>query len=284
MPRLALTAEELEALTVFVLAHRGARRPPAMRVERTPRQAAIAQGEALVRRFGCRTCHEIGRNETPVLDEGEVLFVEIEPIGGEIRDLYAEPALAPPSLTHAGLRLRYDWLYDYLMAPTPVRPWLPARMPAYPFAPEEAEALVRFFAALAEQPFPFRRDPRPAPSAAERADARWLFEKLQCEKCHQTEGADLAERAPDLALARERLNPAFVRAFLLEPQRLEPGTRMPTLFPRLDDDLPNSHTTPYPERLGGDVQRQVDALTHLTSTFGADRAGGRGPPHEDPKR
>jgi hypothetical protein len=45
---------------------------------------------------------------------------------------------------------------------------------------------------------------------------------------------------------------------------------MPTLFPRFDDDIPDSHTTPYPERLGGDVHRQIEALVALTLRFGKD--------------
>ncbi len=272
MPKYRLSEAETEALTVFVLAHRS--RPPRdVRAPVDPRDRIIARGERLIERLGCRGCHEIGRTEDQHLDEnGEVLWTDYHPRGGAIRKNYQERYQAPPALTYGGLKLRYQWTFDYLRAPFVVRPWLPGRMPTYGLTIEDTQALVAYLAAVDEQPFPFRDLTVSALSSAELEDGRWLFRKMQCSKCHRPNDpdGDPADLAPDLALARDRLTPAWLRRWLLAPQSMEPGTRMPTLFPRSDDDDPNSYTTPYPERLGGDVHRQVDALIALTIAYATD--------------
>lgn len=273
MPSNHLTDDEVEALTAFVLADRAAVAPKSYQDVPTDRERTIARGEVLVAQYGCRECHEIGRDERPTLDEdGEVLFVDYEPRGGAIRRFYAQPADAPPSLTFGGMKLRYGWTYDYLRDPSPVRPWLPGRMPTYDLDEEQARSIVAYLAAMDDEPYPFRSNELPELEGQELEDAIWLFTEMQCLKCHElsTMGEESAERAPDLALSAERLTADWVRAFLLDPQYLQPGTKMPSLFPRFDDDIPDSYTTPYPERLGGDVQRQVDALVALTLRFGQD--------------
>jgi cytochrome c2 len=273
MPSNHLSADDVEALTTFVLADRARRVPARYRVRPTEKERVLARGEALIERHACRECHEIGRDERKVLDEdGELLWVEYDPHGGTIRRFYDQPAEAPPSLTFAGMKLRYDWAYDYLKDPSPIRPWLPGRMPNFDLDDEETRSIVAYLAAKEDEPYPFRSDRLPELEGKALDDAIWLFTEMQCLKCHElsTVGENAAERAPDLALSAERLTAKWIREFLLDPQRIQPGTRMPTLFPRFDDDIPDSHTTPYPERLGGDVHRQIEALVALTLRFGKD--------------
>jgi hypothetical protein len=43
---------------------------------------------------------------------------------------------------------------------------------------------------------------------------------------------------------------------------------MPTLFPLADEDDPSSRLTNEPAFFGGDVARQVEALTDLTMQWG----------------
>jgi len=273
MPTNHLSTAEVEALTTFVLSDREFEIPQEYRRSLSERERVLARGDALVERFGCRECHEIGRDEERVVDgDGEFLYVDYVPHGGRIRRFYDQPAEAPPSLTFGGMKLRYDWTYAYLMSPEQIRPWLPGRMPTFDLTREDARALVAHLAAMDGEPFPFRERKVPALEGDDLEDAIWLFTEMQCLKCHElsTMEGDVSQRAPDLALASERLTAEWIRQFLLEPQRIQPGTRMPTLFPRFDDDIPNSYTTPYPERLDGDVHRQVDALVALTLRFGSD--------------
>ncbi len=275
MPKYRLTEAETEALTVFVLADRP-RQPAAFHAPEPVRQRSIARGEHLIGRLGCRTCHEIGRTEERHLDDdGTLLWVDDHPRGGDVRKLYEDRHFAPPTLTYGGLKLQYRWWFEYMRAPYTVRRWLPGRMPTYDLTSEQSETLIAYFAAVDAQAYPFRDLTPPPLSAADREDAMWLFTDMKCLKCHgrdpsDTDPGDSAEAAPDLAEASVRLTPAWVRRWLLGPQRLEPGTRMPTFFPLYDDDDPTSYTTPYPDRLGGDVFRQVDALVALTLAYGTD--------------
>jgi len=52
---------------------------------------------------------------------------------------------------------------------------------------------------------------------------------------------------------------------------------MPAYFPRSDEDDPQSYTTPCPTCLGGDVDKQVEALVTLTMELasGPRQAAGR---------
>ncbi|MGF1508585.1 MAG: c-type cytochrome [Myxococcota bacterium] len=273
MPKNALSPEDETALTTFVLSDRRRAVPTAYRPTWSRQKVAVAKGEKLLSQLGCRGCHEIGRVEVPHHDEdGALMWTDIHPRGGAIRALYEGVHLAPPSLTFAGMKLRYPWAFEYLLEPTTIRPWLPGPMPQFGLAPEQAETLVGYFAAADAQPFPFRSREVVELEDGDLDDAIWLFREMQCLKCHPSEGfeGDPAQLAPDLAYAFRRLSPEWMRQWFLDPQGLQPGTQMPTYFPLLDDDDPTSYTTPYPERLDGDVLRQVEALVALTLAYGWD--------------
>ena len=85
-----------------------------------------------------------------------------------------------------------------------------------------------------------------------------LFGLMMCIRCHPTDNAPLppgveaADLAPDLQISHERLRPEWVLDWLLDPQQIAPGTRMPTFFPDGQSPLPNV--------LGGDVQAQIEAI------------------------
>jgi cytochrome c2 len=60
-----------------------------------------------------------------------------------------------------------------------------------------------------------------------------LFQSYQCALCHATrEGQPLTSDiiAPNLILAKERLRPEWMIEWLIDPQRLQPGTKMPNFF------------------------------------------------------
>ena len=76
--------------------------------------------------------------------------------------------------------------------------------------------------------------------------------------CHQYSAGDgkAADRAPDLGLAPQRLDPAWVASFLQDPDVMLPGTRMPQFFA--------GGQTPFPELLDGDTDAQIELLVeHL---------------------
>jgi cytochrome c2 len=60
-----------------------------------------------------------------------------------------------------------------------------------------------------------------------------LFESYQCALCHATrEGQPLTSDivAPNLILAKERLRPEWMIEWLIDPQKLQAGTKMPNFF------------------------------------------------------
>ena len=79
--------------------------------------------------------------------------------------------------------------------------------------------------------------------------------------------------APDLMMARERLNPDWIERWIENPQALMPGTKMPTYY--IPDDLEASAP---PDILGGDPHRQIRVLADYVFNLGSRRdapGGGR---------
>jgi hypothetical protein len=97
--------------------------------------------------------------------------------------------------------------------------------------------LVRFFLAVSSQQEPFIKEPVTPLTDQERTLARQLFTSQQapCLKCHLTGNPehDKNASAPNFLQAGERLKPGWTFRWLLDPQRVIPGTAMPSeLFKR----------------------------------------------------
>ncbi len=57
----------------------------------------------------------------------------------------------PPPLHHEGEKVQTDWLHDFLMDPTLIRPAVVLRMPNFHMSSDEASKLVDYFAAKIER-------------------------------------------------------------------------------------------------------------------------------------
>jgi mono/diheme cytochrome c family protein len=104
------------------------------------------------------------------------------------------------------------------------------------------------------------------------AQAMFSADVFNCWSCHQ-QGARKPEGppegwAPDLTLAHERLNPDWIARWIADPQKLQPGTKMPTFYPP-DDPASNAP----PDILGGQPQRQIEVLRDYIFTLGMRRSG-----------
>jgi cytochrome c551/c552 len=120
-----------------------------------------------------------------------------------------------------------------------VRTYLRVRMPTFTFSPNELRTLMRFFLAVSAQQEPYIKDPSANEplSDDERNLARSLFtsQAAPCLKCHMTgdQTHDLTATAPNFLQAGQRLKPDWTFRWLLDPQRIMPGTAMPSeLFKR----------------------------------------------------
>lgn len=118
-----------------------------------------------------------------------------------------------------------------------VRTYLRVRMPTFNFSPNELRTLVRFFLAVSAQQEPYIKQQAEPLTTAERDLARSLFtsQAAPCLKCHMTgdAGHDQTATAPNFLQAGERLKEDWTFRWLLDPQRIMPGTAMPSqLFKR----------------------------------------------------
>ncbi|MDF1566062.1 MAG: c-type cytochrome [Deltaproteobacteria bacterium] len=254
MPSYELDDDELRALLVFLRSRRARERPPSHRTTDDPRRAALGAGEELIHDHNCRGCHRLG---------GE---------GGQILSRYLEnPNLAPPTLFSVGAKTRPDWLFHYLKDPSRfrIRPYLTLRMPTFAWREGEATRLVAYFNALDGSTYPYL-DVVPQTDADTLAQGQAMFEKLRCTQCHLTSATippntDLKAVAPNLANAHFRLRPDWVPRWIHNPATWLEGARMPTFWP---DGL-----SPFPELLGGDADRQMEAVRDHVLSIGAGGAG-----------
>ncbi len=245
MPDYGLTDAEINALIVFLKGLTPPDITAAYIPELSDLQDRINRGYRISEHFNCRGCHVINGD------------------GGDILTRYEDPSLGPPSLTGEGLKVRSEWLFAFLTSPEVLRPWLSVRMPSFQPSDEEASALVEYFYALAGQRVLHDSAHPPALSSEDREAGGVLFETFKCAECHSasTSGTlTTADLAPDLARTPTRLRYGWVLDWIKDPQHLQPGTRMPTYFPLMDDDDPESIFSQLPDVAGGDPLRQIELL------------------------
>jgi len=245
MPQFDLAEEDIKALRAF-LSSRTDSKVPVKYLYRPPGEDRVVAGRRLVARYNCTGCHVV---------EGR---------GGDIRRLYQEqPTFAPPMLNGEGEKVQADWLFNFVKAPVPIRPWLQLRMPTFGLADEEANTVVGYFEALDHVQVPFVHLERAA-LATENVEAGKLLtskDYFDCFSCHQR-GAVKPQGppegwAPDLALAHARLGPEWIIKWLRDPQKVTPGTKMPSFFPGGPPDV-----------LGGDDEAQIRALRDYILSLG----------------
>ena len=245
MPQFDLADEDIAALRAF-LASRTDSKVPAKYVYKAPGQDRIVAGRRLVARYNCTGCHVI------------------EGTGGDIRRLYVEnPTLAPPILNGEGEKVQGDWLFNFVKAPYSIRPWLSLRMPTFGLSDDEANAVVQYFGSLDHVQVPFVHLEKAAFSRENLDAGKLLTSKdyFDCFSCHQ-QGAQKPQGppegwAPDLALAHARLSPEWIIKWLHDPQKVMPGTKMPSFFPGGPPDV-----------LGGDDEAQIRALRDYIVSLG----------------
>lgn len=183
-----------------------------------------------------------------------------------------ESALRPPVLRGQGAKSNPGWLFDFLLAPYTVRSHVNVRMPTFGMSQRESMALVRWFAAQDGQPWPFEvvSDLEKTVDADLYDLGEKVFNEYQCNSCHPAGSvlpdSDPKDWGPDLGMTAERLKTTWVHDWLLDPQLISPGTRMPNFFgefaegeyePQYDDDWKN-----------GDSATQIRALQHYLEHLG----------------
>jgi mono/diheme cytochrome c family protein len=239
MPQFDLADGDIKNLRIFLASRREEEYPERLHADSGARGQRLIAGRRMVRRFNCVGCHVI---------EGQ---------GGAIRQFYTEsPTLAPPILNNEGFKVQANWLFGFLEQPVPLRPWLKIRMPTFSFSNDEANTLVQYLGAVDNVHVPYVHVNANAIPPDYLTAARTLMsaDYFSCFSCHQ-QGDRKPEGppegwAPDLGMASQRLNPAWIVQWLHNPQALQPGTKMPSFYPGGPDDV-----------LGGNEDQQIQAIT-----------------------
>ena len=212
--------------------------------------------------------------EKMVVSQGGDIATHIIDYHVEVEESIAEEAkvFTPPVLYEEGKKVQFPWLFKFLKKPVTLRPWLEIRMPIFNFKNNEITSIVRYFAEMdsAQYPFAFIKETDQDYIVAKEGripgylkKARNLFESkdVNCGSCHvrgdsTPEGAP-SDWAPDLSLASTRLKPKWIKRWLLDPQLIQPGTKMPRFF---REGL-------FQEIFPGTPEVQIEAITDLLMNF-----------------
>lgn len=208
------------------------------------------QARLTLERLNCLACHVYNGNGGLPAELAAQLLAGLSESSAE--------AVHPPPLTGVAEKLTLSALRDVLVHGSRVRPWMSLRMPHFSGIerlPEQLTALAGV--ARDESPGDVLRqagDDDQTQEAA-RAAGRTLVgaRGFGCVKCHDLQGiASQGTRGPDLSLTPRRIQRDWYRRWMSDPQRIIPGTRMPTVF--LDGQ------SPHAEILDGDPAQQRDAI------------------------
>ncbi len=268
MPNLHLTNEQVRALTTFLLGSQENPLPASYQYRPLDYRRDIQEGWWVVKKYNCMGCHQLIPGQRTSL----MAMARYQGPDGQ--------ELLPPKLLTEGARVDPEWLLRFLKNPAlndkannrnGVRSYLQVRMPTFSFSENELGKLVRFFQALARQPFPYIPEEVPILTTKETEMARSLFSSTAapCLKCHATgdPAHDRFATAPNFLQARGRLKPDWMERWMLDPQAISPGTSMPSgLFKRENGHWVFSGPTP-PSFHGYDKDQTkllVDYILQLT--------------------
>jgi cytochrome c2 len=202
MPSYGLSPDDSRAVVTALLALGAKPVPERYRYAVSHAPALLPGGRvgALVDRYRCLSCHQIGSR------------------GGDT-------STAP--LTYEGSKVKRDWLASYLVLSYTLRPVLEERMPVLRMPREEADlladAIESFYvdASIPEDPFAGR-----PPSDANVTEGQRLYVTLGCRACHIL-GSSGGYSGPPLTEAGARLKPGWAYTWLKGPQRWRADVRCP---------------------------------------------------------
>lgn len=135
----------------------------------------------------------------------------------------------PPSLTGVGAKLKQQWLTNVIFRGATVRPYMATRMPVFGEA-----GVKRLPEALMKTDIPKFTGKTKVPDGASATSGRKLVGVggLSCIICHNFAGKpSLGVPAIDLTTFGDRLRYEWFHDYMINPQSLRPGTRMPSFWP-----------------------------------------------------
>jgi mono/diheme cytochrome c family protein len=209
--------------------------------------APPAAGEVVARTlltFNCYACHE--RSKVGGIEEAwNTSFVTTQPeMGDEGR--------VPPPLDGVGAKIATAWLNKIFSAGAKDRPYMLSRMPK--FGEGNVGHLTGAFEAL-DRLDAIAKPGFDQPLLQVKGEGRKMVggNSLGCVKCHIFAGHKAeGVQGIDMTLMTQRLKRDWFYQYLLAPQKLRPGTRMPEAWPKGESLLP--------QVLGGSTPRQIESI------------------------
>jgi mono/diheme cytochrome c family protein len=212
-----------------------------------PSPASTEPGQVVARTmltFNCYACH--ARDKVGGLTETtNHLFTTTTPeMGDEGR--------VPPPLDGVGAKLNPDYLKQILDKGADDRPYMHTSMPG--FGQANVGHLIATFAALDKLPavttVKFTEPETKVKTAGRHMVGAQAF---GCIKCHTFAGQKAeGVQGIDMLLMTKRLKRDWFHAYCVDPQKIRPGTRMPTAWPNGQSVLPSL--------LDGSAATQIEAI------------------------
>jgi mono/diheme cytochrome c family protein len=133
-----------------------------------------------------------------------------------------------PDLSFEGSRSQREWLIQFLKHPQTIRPTLTVRMPEFNMPDQDATTIVDYLETSLKSPIVDSTTVDAKGFTPEMATRGKQFygEKYQCQACH-TIGSSGGYVGPSLNNAGNWLTPAWIEAWLRNPQALVPGAIEP---------------------------------------------------------
>lgn len=133
-----------------------------------------------------------------------------------------------PDLSYEGSRAPKKWIAEFLKNPQTIRPTLILRMPQFNMSDKDAGIAAEYLSMVIQKPDvdPESVDARQFTTAMASLGKQLYEVKYQCQSCH-TIGGTGGYVGPNLNNAGNWLSPAWVEAWLQNPQALQPDSIEP---------------------------------------------------------
>jgi mono/diheme cytochrome c family protein len=247
MPQYAWNQADLDAVTTALLSQTGQPATSALQHLVVPKKLASFQTvgafATVYERYKCYACHRFNG------------------YGGTLA----------PDLSYEGSLAQKKWIFDFLKNPQTVRPALILRMPQFNMTDKEASVLAEYLSLAVQKPGvdPESVDAKQFTPAMVAAGKELYRTKYQCQSCH-TIGNSGGYVGPNLNDAGNWLTPAWIEAWLRDPQALQPGT----IEPRRDFSEEEIHDlTAYLTTLRAGIKSEAGGSSVPKSSSG--RGAGR---------
>lgn len=244
MPNFYMSKKDAEDITVALLGQVSNYIPLAGVKRYNAGEALYNEGMKVAGNLNCVGCHQV------------------DGLRGDLLAMFEEDInQGPPRLVNQGHRVQTDWFYNFLGNVQPIRPWVKVRMPSFNLTLAQKNALVGGFAAGAHQGIFEEEDAEVVWEPGEREEAIKLFNAYNCVSCHTGGFTNGEQLGPNLHYAGKRLRPSWIKLWLKDPQKIMPGTSMPTFFTEEGKGIEEGY-------FGGDAEKQINALTKYIIELG----------------